>query len=72
MHYRAIEVQRADIEEALIVESVVPDKAKSLTVLLDRVSLPMEETRKRRAGRPRKAQHANRSSERFEWRGSAR
>lgn len=48
------EVQRADIEETLIVESVIPDKARSLTVLLDRVSLPMEETRKRRAGRPKK------------------
>ena len=48
------EVQRADIEETLIAEAVIPDKAKSLTVLLDRVSLPMEEPRKRGPGRPKK------------------
>jgi hypothetical protein len=48
------EAQRADVEDALIAESVIPDKVRSLTVSLDRVALPMEEEVPRKAGRPKK------------------
>src|SRR5260221_10160465 len=48
------EAQRKDVEDALIAEAVIPDKVKSLAILLDRVSLPVEEPRKRKAGRPKK------------------
>jgi hypothetical protein len=44
----------ADIEDALIEAYEVPADARSITVSLDRVSVPMEEPRPRPAGRPKK------------------
>ena len=46
--------ERADIEDLLIEELTLPDDAASISVSLDRVSVPMEEERKRPPGRPRK------------------
>jgi len=43
-----------DIEDALIDAYAVPAEARSLSVSLDRVSVPMEEPRRRPVGRPRK------------------
>jgi hypothetical protein len=43
-----------DIEDALIDAYEVPGEARSISVSLDRVSVPMEEPRRRPAGRPRK------------------
>ena len=43
-----------DVEEALIEEFQIPDEAASVSVSLDRVSVPMEEPRPRPRGRPRK------------------
>jgi hypothetical protein len=43
-----------DIEDALIEAYEVPGQARSISVSLDRVSVPMEEPRRRPAGRPRK------------------
>lgn len=43
-----------DIEDALIDAYEVPDEACSVSVSLDRVSVPMEEPRPRPVGRPRK------------------
>jgi hypothetical protein len=43
-----------DIEDALIDAVEVPEEARSISVSLDRVSVPMEEPRRRPAGRPRK------------------
>jgi hypothetical protein len=43
-----------DIEDALIDGIEVPDEAHSVSISLDRVSIPMEEPRRRPAGRPRK------------------
>ncbi len=43
-----------DIEEALIESFEVPAEAKSISVGVDRVSVPMEEPRPRPVGRPRK------------------
>ena len=48
------ELHRSDVEDVLIAECVIPDKAQSLTVSLDRVAVPMEEDVPRKAGRPRK------------------
>ncbi len=45
---------RAPIEEALIRAFEVPERAKSVSVSLDRVSLPMEEPKPRPPGRPKK------------------
>jgi hypothetical protein len=45
---------RQDIEDVLIDAYEVPPEARSLSVSLDRVSVPMEEPRKRPVGRPRK------------------
>lgn len=42
-----------DIEEKLGEEMEIPDQARSVSVSLDRVALPMEEPRKRPVGRPR-------------------
>lgn len=42
------------IERALIDDDDVPDEARSISVSIDRVSVPMEEPRPRPAGRPRK------------------
>jgi hypothetical protein len=46
--------RRADIEDQLIQVLEVPDDATSISIALDRVSVPMEEERKRPPGRPRK------------------
>jgi hypothetical protein len=43
-----------DIEDALIDAYEIPAEARSLSVSLDRVSVPMEEPRPRPVGRPRK------------------
>src|ERR1700674_1934649 len=43
-----------DIEDALIDAVEVPEQARSISVSLDRVSVPMEEPRQRPAGRPKK------------------
>src|SRR6266567_1615179 len=43
-----------DIEDALIDAVEVPEQACSISVSLDRVSVPMEEPRRRPAGRPKK------------------
>jgi hypothetical protein len=48
------EVLHAEIEDALIKKYSVPKDAKSVSVGLDRVSVPMEEPKKRPRGRPRK------------------
>ena len=45
---------RLDIEDALIEELEVPTTAESISVSLDRVSVPMEEPRPKPPGRPRK------------------
>ena len=46
--------RRHDIEEILIGSFEVPDEAASVSVSLDRVTVPMEEPRPRPPGRPRK------------------
>jgi len=43
-----------DIEDVLIDAVEVPEEARSVSISLDRVSVPMEEPRRRPAGRPRK------------------
>ena len=43
-----------DIEDALIDAVEVPEEARSISVSLDGVSVPMEEPRRRPAGRPKK------------------
>ena len=43
-----------DIEDALMDAVAVPEEAASVSVSLDRVSVPMEEPRPRPAGRPKK------------------
>ena len=45
---------RQDIEDVLIDAYEVPAKVRSISVSLDRVSVPMEEPRPRPVGRPRK------------------
>jgi hypothetical protein len=48
-------VERApQVERALVDDEDVPDDARSISVSLDRVSVPMEEPRPRGPGRPRK------------------
>jgi len=46
--------RRADIEDQLIEEYEIPSAARSISVSLDRVSVPMEEERQRPPGRPPK------------------
>ena len=46
--------RQAEIDDALIVQLVLPEEAASVSVSLDRVSLPMEEPRPKPPGRPRK------------------
>lgn len=46
--------EHEDIEDALIDAYQVPEEARSISVSLDRVSVPMEEARPRPVGRPRK------------------
>lgn len=45
---------REDVEGELIRESAIPDKARSVSVGLDRVAVPFEEDRPRPRGRPTK------------------
>jgi len=45
---------RIDIEEVLVTEMQIPEKAASVSVALDRTSMPMEEPRPKPPGRPRK------------------
>jgi len=47
------------IERALIDDEDVPDQARSISVSIDRVSVPMEEPRDRPVGRPRKGAPRN-------------
>ena len=46
--------QAPTIERALIEDEDVPDEARSISVSIDRVSVPMEEPRERPPGRPRR------------------
>lgn len=46
--------RKTDIDDALIVALEIPAKAQAVSFGLDRVSLPMEEPRRRPVGRPRK------------------
>jgi hypothetical protein len=46
--------RHAEIEDAMIRALEVPPEARSVSVSIDRVSVPMEEPRKRPVGRPRK------------------
>jgi hypothetical protein len=46
--------RHAEVEDELIRAFAVPDEAHSVSVSIDRVSIPMEEPRKRPVGRPRK------------------
>ena len=48
------EVVRDEVEDELVKRCVIPDKARSLSVSMDRVAVPMEEPRPRKAGRPKK------------------
>jgi hypothetical protein len=51
---RLYQEERADIEDDLIENFELPEGAASISVSLDRVSIPMEELLKRPRGRPRK------------------
>lgn len=44
----------AEIEDAMIQAFEVPSEARSISISIDRVSVPMEEPKKRPVGRPRK------------------
>lgn len=46
--------KRVDIEEVLVAEMTIPKEARSVSVALDRTSMPMEEPRPKPPGRPRK------------------
>jgi len=48
------EAVHAEVEDRLIEECQVPKEAQSVTTGLDRVSVPMEEPKKKPVGRPRK------------------
>jgi hypothetical protein len=50
-HYTA---RKTEIDDTLIVMLTIPPEARSMSVGMDRVSLPMEEPRRRPVGRPRK------------------
>ncbi|MCP4966137.1 MAG: ISKra4 family transposase [bacterium] len=46
--------EHADIEDCLIQELIIPPETASISMSLDRVSIPMEEPCQRKPGRPRK------------------
>lgn len=48
------EIVHADVEDVLIEKMEVEDEAASISIGLDRVSVPMEEPREKSRGRPRK------------------
>lgn len=50
---------RRDVEDALIDAYEIPGEARSISVSLDRVSVPMEEPRPRPVGRPKKGAPKN-------------
>ena len=50
---------RQDVEDALIDAYEIPEESRSVSVSLDRVSVPMEEPRPRPVGRPRKGAPKN-------------
>lgn len=50
----AMRERRVDIEDALIAEMEIPKEAVSVSVALDRTTVPMEEPRPKPAGRPKK------------------
>jgi hypothetical protein len=51
---KKMEAKRIEIEEVLISELEIPKAAASVSVALDRTSMPMEEPRPKPRGRPRK------------------
>jgi len=50
------EVVRDDVEDELIERLTMPRAARAISVSIDRVAVPMEEPRKRSAGRPKKGE----------------
>jgi len=56
-----------DIEDALIERYEMPAKARSVSVSLDRVSVPMEELLPRPVGRPRKDAPKRPVARNFAW-----
>jgi len=46
--------EHANIEDQLAQDYEIPERARSISIALDRVSIPIEEPRKRPPGRPRK------------------
>lgn len=52
----AMRERRVDIEDALIAEMEIPKEAVSISVALDRTTVPMEEPRPKPAGRPKKGE----------------
>jgi hypothetical protein len=51
----AMRERRVDIEDALIAEMEIPKEAVSISVALDRTTVPMEEPRPKPVGRPKKS-----------------
>lgn len=50
----AVVERRSEVEDKLIERLAVPEDARTISVSVDRVTIPMEEPRKRGPGRPRK------------------